>query len=76
MAVSRSDLLAWLNELLQLNYTKIEQCGTGGAYCQILDSIYGSCKPHHQPQPDRFRGRPAMISKTLLQAIFQWRESR
>jgi RP/EB family microtubule-associated protein len=43
MAVSRSDLLAWLNELLQLNYTKVEQCGTGGAYCQILDSIYGSC---------------------------------
>ncbi|KIN96893.1 hypothetical protein M404DRAFT_1006485 [Pisolithus tinctorius Marx 270] len=40
-AISRSDLLAWLNELLQLNYTKIEQCGTGGAYCQILDSIYG-----------------------------------
>lgn len=42
-AVSRSDLLAWLNDLLQLNYTKIEQCGSGGAYCQILDSIYGSC---------------------------------
>jgi microtubule-associated protein, RP/EB family len=42
MAVSRADLLAWLNELLQINYTKIEQCGTGGAYCQILDSIYGS----------------------------------
>lgn len=40
-AVSRTDLLAWLNELLQLNYTKVEQCGTGGAYCQILDSIYG-----------------------------------
>lgn len=45
MAVSRADLLAWLNELLQLNYTKIEQCGTGGAYCQILDSIYGSLRP-------------------------------
>ncbi|KAF7968142.1 hypothetical protein HWV62_29953 [Athelia sp. TMB] len=41
MAVSRADLLAWLNELLQINYTKIEQCGSGGAYCQILDSIYG-----------------------------------
>jgi RP/EB family microtubule-associated protein len=37
----RTDLLAWLNELLQINYTKIEQCGTGAAYCQILDSIYG-----------------------------------
>ncbi|KAF5360467.1 hypothetical protein D9756_004543 [Leucocoprinus leucothites] len=41
MAASRTDLLAWLNELLQINYTKIEQCGSGGAYCQILDSIYG-----------------------------------
>ncbi|KAG9315521.1 calponin homology domain-containing protein [Chiua virens] len=40
-AVSRTDLLAWLNDLLQLNYTKIEQCGTGAAYCQIMDSIYG-----------------------------------
>ncbi|KAG9105092.1 hypothetical protein FRC07_009638 [Ceratobasidium sp. 392] len=38
---SRTELLQWLNELLQLNYSKIEQCGTGGAYCQIIDSIYG-----------------------------------
>lgn len=41
MSGSRTDLLAWLNELLQINYTKIEQCGSGGAYCQVLDSIYG-----------------------------------
>lgn len=39
--VSRTDLLQWLNDLLQINYTKIEQCGTGAAYCQIFDSIYG-----------------------------------
>jgi RP/EB family microtubule-associated protein len=30
-----------LNDLLQLNYTKVEQCGAGGAYLQVLDSIYG-----------------------------------
>jgi RP/EB family microtubule-associated protein len=41
MTASRTDLLAWMNELLQLNYTKVEQCGSGAAYCQILDSIYG-----------------------------------
>ncbi|KDR77479.1 hypothetical protein GALMADRAFT_245651 [Galerina marginata CBS 339.88] len=41
MTASRTDLLSWLNELLQINYTKVEQCGSGGAYCQILDSIYG-----------------------------------
>lgn len=37
---SRSELLSWLNDLLKLNYTKVEQCGTGAAYCQIMDSIY------------------------------------
>jgi hypothetical protein len=28
-AAYRQELLAWLNNLLQLNMTKIEQCGTG-----------------------------------------------
>ncbi|ORX85282.1 EB1 domain protein [Basidiobolus meristosporus CBS 931.73] len=41
MGESRAQLLAWVNDLLQLSYTKIEQLGTGAAYCQILDSIYG-----------------------------------
>lgn len=26
---SRTELIGWLNDLLQLNYTKIEQVGTG-----------------------------------------------
>ncbi|SCU84043.1 LAFA_0D07690g1_1 [Lachancea sp. 'fantastica'] len=43
---SRSELLGWLNELLRLNYAKIEQCGTGAAYCQIIDSIYGDVPMH------------------------------
>jgi RP/EB family microtubule-associated protein len=29
MGESRTELLAWLNELLQTRYTKIEQAGTG-----------------------------------------------
>jgi len=41
MGESRTELLGWLNDLLQVNYTKIEQCGTGGAYCQIMDSVFG-----------------------------------
>lgn len=41
MAASRTELIAWVNDLLQINYQKVEQCGTGGAYCQIIDSIYG-----------------------------------
>ncbi|KAF9957409.1 hypothetical protein BGZ72_001834 [Mortierella alpina] len=42
MSESRQELVAWVNELLDLNYTKIEQMGTGAAYCQIMDSIYGN----------------------------------
>ncbi|PVU84973.1 hypothetical protein BB560_007202 [Smittium megazygosporum] len=41
MSRSRTELLAWVNELLQTNYSKIEQLGSGAAYCQIIDSIYG-----------------------------------
>lgn len=53
MGESRTELIAWLNDLLQLSYTKVEQAGTsfnlqpssrpgtGAAYCQVMDSIYG-----------------------------------
>lgn len=40
MGESRQELIAWLNNLLSLNITKVEQCGTGAALCQIFDSIY------------------------------------
>jgi len=40
MGESRQELLQWLNSLLQLNLTKVEQCGTGAALCQVYDSIF------------------------------------
>ncbi|KAI0594855.1 calponin homology domain-containing protein [Biscogniauxia sp. FL1348] len=40
MGESRQELVAWLNSLLQLNMTKVEQCGTGAALCQVFDSIF------------------------------------
>ncbi|KAF1999793.1 hypothetical protein P154DRAFT_523099 [Amniculicola lignicola CBS 123094] len=40
MGESRQELVAWLNNLLQLNVTKVEQCGTGAALCQVFDSIF------------------------------------
>lgn len=38
---SRAELLNWLNSTLGLNYTKIEQCGSGAAFCQLMDTIVG-----------------------------------
>ncbi|AQZ13261.1 BIM1 (YER016W) [Zygosaccharomyces parabailii] len=43
---SRTELLNWLNQLLNLNYKKVEECGTGAAYCQIMDSIYRDIPMH------------------------------
>jgi len=40
MGESRQELVQWLNNLLALNITKVEQCGTGAALCQVFDSIY------------------------------------
>ncbi|KAF3824406.1 hypothetical protein GH733_008691 [Mirounga leonina] len=38
--LSRHDLLAWINESLQLNLTKIEQLCSGAAYCQFMDMLF------------------------------------
>ena len=52
--VGKNELLTWLNELLQLNYTKVEQCANGAAYCQIMDALY--------PVPRRVCRAPALGS--------------
>uniref|UniRef100_A0A3P9I573 Microtubule-associated protein RP/EB family member 1 n=1 Tax=Oryzias latipes TaxID=8090 RepID=A0A3P9I573_ORYLA len=41
--LSRHDMLAWVNDSLQLNYTKIEQLCSGGAYCQFMDMLFPGC---------------------------------
>lgn len=38
--VSRTELLQWVNGLLQVNLTKVEQCASGAVYCQIVDSCH------------------------------------
>lgn len=40
MGESRQELVNWVNSLLDLSITKVEQCGTGAIYCQLLDTIY------------------------------------
>ncbi|BEJ12277.1 hypothetical protein CspHIS471_0207370 [Cutaneotrichosporon sp. HIS471] len=39
---SRGELLSWLNDLLAPQVVqKVDECGKGIVYCQVLDSIYG-----------------------------------
>ncbi|XP_006792800.1 microtubule-associated protein RP/EB family member 3-like isoform X1 [Neolamprologus brichardi] len=41
--LSRHDMLAWVNDSLQLTYTKIEHLCTGAAYCQFMDMLFPGC---------------------------------
>ncbi|TWW68589.1 microtubule-associated protein RP/EB family member 3-like [Takifugu flavidus] len=41
--LSRHDMLAWVNDTLQLTYTKIEQMCSGTAYCQFMDMLFPGC---------------------------------
>ncbi|KPP59217.1 EB1 protein-like [Scleropages formosus] len=41
--LSRHDMLAWINESLQLNLTKIEQLCSGAVYCQFMDMLFPGC---------------------------------
>ena len=43
--VGRGELIQWVNELLEVNITKVEQCATGAIYVQILDAIYPGTFP-------------------------------
>lgn len=38
--LGRLELLAWINELIDADYPKIETLSDGIAYCQILDSLF------------------------------------
>uniref|UniRef100_G3NVC3 Microtubule-associated protein RP/EB family member 1 n=1 Tax=Gasterosteus aculeatus aculeatus TaxID=481459 RepID=G3NVC3_GASAC len=41
--LSRHDMLAWVNDSLQLTHTKIEQLCSGSAYCQLMDMLFPGC---------------------------------
>ncbi|KAE9552076.1 hypothetical protein FO519_004702 [Halicephalobus sp. NKZ332] len=43
--MSRHELLAWVNDCLQSNLTKIEEMSTGAAYCGLTDFLFPGSVP-------------------------------
>lgn len=43
--LGRLELLAWLNEMVETDYPKVEMCSDGIAFCQILDAIHPNVVP-------------------------------
>lgn len=46
--VGKGELLRWLNDFFQINYTKVEEAASGAIHCQILDSIFPGRVPLHK----------------------------
>jgi len=38
--VGRTELIKWLNDLLETKYTKVEEVSNGAAFCQIMDACF------------------------------------
>ena len=67
-------MLAWVNGSLQSQIGKIEEMGTGAAYCQLMDILFPG-----EAWPDRFNGIPwrnsfngilRILSRYRLNGIF------
>lgn len=67
---SRTELLLWLNSTLDLDYAKVEQCGTGAAYCQLMDNIYGGVPMMKVKFDGNLSDYDARSNMKILQAAF------
>ncbi|XP_059613929.1 microtubule-associated protein RP/EB family member 1 isoform X2 [Phlebotomus argentipes] len=43
--LSRHDMLSWVNDCLNAQFTKIEELCTGAAYCQYMDMLFSGSVP-------------------------------
>eukprot|EP00039_Didymoeca_costata_P010321 m.138921 g.138921 ORF g.138921 m.138921 type:complete len:265 (+) comp14784_c1_seq1:237-1031(+) len=41
--LSRTEMIEWVNDMLQLNYSKVENLCSGAAYCQFMDMLFPGC---------------------------------
>jgi len=68
--VGRVELLNWLNDLLKLDYTKVEQVCSGAALCQIMDAIYPGQIPLHKVNFNAKQEYEYINNFKVLQTVF------
>ena len=71
--VGRSELVAWVNALLDVNISKVEQCASGAIYCQILDAAHRTSNvvPMRRVNFEARSEHEFVANYKILQAVFE-----
>eukprot|EP00111_Clytia_hemisphaerica_P023667 TCONS_00069759-protein len=69
--LSRHEMLTWINDSLQSNFTKIEQMASGAAYCQFLDMLFENCVPMKKVKVQAKLEHEYIVNWKLLQNGFK-----
>lgn len=69
--LSRHDILAWVNESLSSNFTKIEELCSGAAYCQFMDLLFPGSVPIKKVKLTTSLEHESINNFKLLQASFK-----
>ncbi|KAG9410531.1 hypothetical protein AC1031_018572 [Aphanomyces cochlioides] len=72
--IGRLELLNWLNEFLETDYTKIEHLADGIAYCQVFDVLYPECERNLKILQKTFETcgiQKEVAIKKLVKGVFQ-----
>eukprot|EP00761_Pharyngomonas_kirbyi_P010398 gb/GECH01010418.1/.p1 GENE.gb/GECH01010418.1/~~gb/GECH01010418.1/.p1 ORF type:complete len:346 (+),score=95.42 gb/GECH01010418.1/:1-1038(+) len=67
----RLELLEWINQFLTADYTKIEQCSDGIAYCQIFDAVFQGRVPLHKINYNPRFATEREANLSILQKVFK-----
>lgn len=67
---SRSAILRWLNDLLGLSYTKIEQTASGVAACHVFDALFPGMLKLEKVNFSARRDYEYVVNYKVLQAAF------